>query len=348
MEKKKSVGRTVADMLDSMGISAIPRNYALIYTYYTSGNRELADAVDTLGVSPRQDVLDGIIRRFLPDQIGEGLVQRQQMEMIKSLEMVIKDLQKEETEMNSFSGAVGKLSETLARRIELGEVSPEALLSVAGALVDTSRQRVANSARSRDTIGENRDAMEEIRGELERQRVLANTDDLTQLANKRAFDEMLAKVYSRDTAKDFGLLVLDIDHFKRINDNYGHAGGNKILSIFANCLRKNVRPDSFVARTGGEEFAVIVRKAGAEQLAIVAERLRKSVESLEFKHKGEEIRITVSLGGCLATEADNPEAIFEFADQALYQSKNGGRNRVTMFELPALSSSNRYQMYATK
>ena len=160
---------------------------------------------------------------------------------------------------------------------------------------------------------------------------MAVTDPLTGMHNRRYFERALAGYLKEFNAvgATLGLLILDLDHFKSINDNYGHDVGDIVLKEVALRMRAISREHDIVARLGGEEFAVITPFANREQLLGVAERYRNMVEALAIKHGNIIIRPTVSIG--VATndgELDNADDLFKSADQKLYQAKNSGRNRV--------------------
>ncbi len=176
-------------------------------------------------------------------------------------------------------------------------------------------------------------AMEEQTGELRervrKERDQALTDTLTGIPNRLAWDERVKQEYAR--WKRFGtpltLLVWDVDHFKRINDEFGHRAGDKVLKVIANLLADNVRETDFVARYGGEEFTVLMPGADPEAARGVAEKLRAAVQHCGFHYKGDEVPITISCGIAGFRDGDSVEAVFERADRALYQAKAEGRNR---------------------
>ncbi len=126
--------------------------------------------------------------------------------------------------------------------------------------------------------------------------------------------------------EQFGVLVLDLDHFKLYNDRHGHLAGNEALQRVARALRVAVRTVDFPARYGGEEFAVILPQIEAEALATIAERIRSCVEALPAPANGEQV--TVSIGGAIyPSDASSVDALFHVADERLYQAKHDGRNR---------------------
>ena len=170
-----------------------------------------------------------------------------------------------------------------------------------------------------------------------RNRVLndqAHTDGLTGLLNRAAFDESLARCFAerRTHAGDrsVGLLLVDVDHFKQVNDRYGHPVGDDVLRNIGRAIRGVMRDDDMAARYGGEELAAIFPSVCAEGLAAVAERIRTAVESATCEHEGETVRVTVSVGGARADEieGDDPiRSLVELADRRLYAAKRQGRNQ---------------------
>lgn len=165
---------------------------------------------------------------------------------------------------------------------------------------------------------------------IEDQRQKAMTDALTGLPNRAALTERLDLEVSRwqRYGGDLLLAVLDVDHFKRINDDFGHLAGDKVLKIIANELAKRVRKTDFIARYGGEEFVVLLPATpldGGQQLLDV---LRGAIEACPFHFKGERLSITCSAGLTAFREGERAETAFERADQALYRAKRGGRNRL--------------------
>jgi diguanylate cyclase len=164
---------------------------------------------------------------------------------------------------------------------------------------------------------------------LRHEQALASTDPLTGVANRLAFEQHMAQacLHAASTGTQTSLLVLDIDRFKQINDNFGHAAGDRALRIVAEQLRAGIRSDDMLARYGGEEFVVILANAGPEPAMRVAESLRKRIENLGFHGQKRPVRITLSCGVTVLRPEDTPDTAFERADGALYRAKRGGRNR---------------------
>ena len=169
-----------------------------------------------------------------------------------------------------------------------------------------------------------------MREHLEEQRQKALRDPLTALPNRAAWDDRLELEIAR--WQRFGgellLAVVDIDHFKRINDSFGHLAGDRVLKIIANELRKRLRKTDFIARFGGEEFALLLPGTPAAAGLRVLDGLREGIEQCPFHFKGARIQVTLSGGLTSFVEAERAEQAFERADRALYRAKGAGRNRI--------------------
>lgn len=170
--------------------------------------------------------------------------------------------------------------------------------------------------------------------DADRARQEALTDELTGLPNRRMFDAALRGRLENmgRYGWQFGLLVVDIDNFKAVNDQHGHAFGDAVLAGVAKTIQGAVRVGDMVARWGGEEFAVLVEASDGAGLAETAERVRALVEQSEIRHDARTLTVNVSAGGSLAAPDDTAESLFERADGALYSAKRDGRNRTAIVE----------------
>ena len=167
---------------------------------------------------------------------------------------------------------------------------------------------------------------------FEEAEIKANIDVLTGLPNRRYLEEVLATAGPHRRAVDrLGALMIDLDHFKRLNDRYGHVTGDRVLRAVAERIFDAVRADDTPARYGGEEFAVVLRRATPEQAIEVAERIRAKIAELDLRDMGVAEPITVSIGVAVANERDDDAgALLADADAALYRAKREGRNRVVL------------------
>ncbi len=163
---------------------------------------------------------------------------------------------------------------------------------------------------------------------------LAVNDGLTGLFVRRYFDLQLKDLFAKGEryARPFALLLFDIDHFKKFNDTHGHQTGDRVLQQFAKLLRQNTRESDIVCRYGGEEMAVLLPETGEDEALVLANKLCKRVrENVFIGNGGEELRVTTSIGvvGYAAGQA-SPEEMLKLCDEALYEAKHNGRNRVEL------------------
>ncbi|WP_421325785.1 diguanylate cyclase [Aeromonas veronii] len=157
-------------------------------------------------------------------------------------------------------------------------------------------------------------------------------DSLTQVHNRAALDERLEQEYKRwlRYRTPLCMAIIDIDHFKNINDNYGHMAGDKALKVVAKALQSALRDTDFIARFGGEEFVVLLPNINPDKFQKPLETLRQTIKSIPFRFRDAKVEITISIGATLFKDGDNPSDVFERADKALYHSKHTGRDQVTL------------------
>ncbi len=182
-------------------------------------------------------------------------------------------------------------------------------------------------------VAVNKQELETANNELAR---LSRTDRLTGLNNRGHWEECLKTEFGRGLRRNgqvSSLLMFDIDHFKRINDGFGHAAGDLAIQHCANILDKNLRETDIAGRYGGEEFAVILMDTTSEEAKIFAERIRKAIESSGVNYNSEEIKFTISVGIAeFSNDLKSHTRWIAAADSALYHSKENGRNLVSLFK----------------
>jgi two-component system cell cycle response regulator len=183
---------------------------------------------------------------------------------------------------------------------------------------------------------------DELKRSNELLKELSNTDPLTHLHNRRYLTEVLGREIQRaERNKEFlTLIILDIDHFKRVNDTYGHQNGDVVLVAVAEVIRTGLRGYDLAARYGGEEFMLVLPDTSLSGGVTVAERLRGAVQTFSFSPPLDNLAVTVSLGVATFPSAlvDSIDSLIEQADEALYRAKQNGRNRVETMAIPARES----------
>jgi len=167
----------------------------------------------------------------------------------------------------------------------------------------------------------------------------AQFDPLTGIKNRASLDQTMAREVSlaHRNKTPLSLIVADIDHFKKINDQFGHSAGDEILKAFAKCINDNLRTSDILFRYGGEEFVVLLTGTDGRSARAAANRIRKAIEVCSFNcnalnSSSNEVPLTASLGSASLTASDTMESLFDKADRALYHAKEGGRNQVVSFQ----------------
>lgn len=216
---------------------------------------------------------------------------------------------------------------------ELGAMKAgEDLAVLQTALMLNIKQVVEANRRLENDLVVSRYKMEEQAQELDRTRTEARTDALCKIGNRKAVDETLKFMVSRyhSEAISFGLMLIDVDHFKRINDSFGHNAGDEVLSSIAIALKECVRPTDFVGRMGGDEFVIMLNGLDGDNANMVGERIRAAIELYDFSFdsKGQSTVVTLSMGLAVVRDSDSVTTLFERADMALYRAKELGRNRL--------------------
>ncbi|APG84719.1 GGDEF domain-containing protein [Sinorhizobium americanum] len=327
------IAAQITHAMRMMGVAPIPRNYELYYEAYLGSNPQLSKDLAALGSRATQEELDAIGARYFSHIHHSRGIERAHSTLAAKLSELVVLLRDEQYALESYNKV---LDEAYLNITSKSAASADLLRHAIDILSEATADTMNQGKERVQTVVQKSFEMEAIRQELDEYKRIANTDSLTRLGNRRAFDETLAAVYNNEQMRNYtGLLVVDIDHFKKVNDSFGHPVGDKILSTVGTVIRANLRRDAFVARTGGEEFAVILNDSTQEECLQAADRIRAVLANTPFKNSKTGVNygpITLSVGVCMATAADDPLDLYHKADIALYAAKNSGRNRTILFE----------------
>jgi diguanylate cyclase len=259
--------------------------------------------------------------------LGRARVKHERQRVMKALTTIIENA-------DELSHDVGNHNSELAdmeQKVENLDVSGE-MGEMQQLLLGHINKVIVSNRKLEDDLTCARYKLETQAHELDRTREEARTDQLSQLSNRKAFDEALSFWVSKHNrkGKTFALALIDIDHFKWINDTHGHKAGDGVVSGVGTLLTKCVRSNDFVARYGGDEFAILLDAPNLETAVAVAERIRSAAETENFSaaRQCEQIAITFSMGLTLVHDGDTTESLFKRADSALYEAKKAGRNRL--------------------
>jgi diguanylate cyclase len=342
VDQATDLASSVLLTMRQLGVVALPRNYEIFYEALSGSSPELSLEVVSLSKRPTQDELDRIGRKYFAGNHTSGIVEHARETLARELEEVASILRNERNHVEKYGRMLDQTAEGLNGR---SLVSKDLLQKIVEVMSVATTSTIDHGKQVASVLSDKSNELESVKSKLEEYKRLANTDPLTQIWNRRAFDREIAGIYNSNRGILFKALILvDIDRFKGINDRFGHPVGDKVLQSVADILRSSVREDMFVARTGGEEFALIVEGASEEATFEIADRIRLLIEQTPFvnsqtsAHYGS---VTVSMGICMASEAEGPEDLYSKCDQALYRSKATGRNRATRFSaLPERAGKN--------
>lgn len=316
----------------SMGVAPIPRNYELFYEAYIGSNPTLTRELAALGSSATQEELDTIGAKYFSIHAGR-VFDDAHARLTTELDAILRALRQEQSTLESYNRLLGETSERITSR---SNNSADLLRNAIDMLTVATGDTMAQGEKTVENVTQRSQEMDQVRKELDEYKRIANTDALTRLSNRRAFEDRLASIFDNHLTRPTTALVLaDIDLFKRVNDSYGHPVGDKILATVASILRANVQRDVFVARVGGEEFALILEGTTVEEVTTISERIRRTLETTPFKNSRTKIDygpITISLGICMGSDASDPGELYNKADLALYCAKNAGRNCSNVYQ----------------
>jgi diguanylate cyclase len=323
-------------------LSPTPHHFAIWYGYYSGEVPDLIRAIDLDATASKP---------FTPDRMEELYgkffsFDREQRAVLQA-GMRIQDALGQLLELLRSSGAdtdrYGKALQQFGARLELPGL--EQLRSLVDAIASETKLVAQQNQRLQDQLHLSGAQMEELKRNLDSVRQESITDSLTGLFNRRKFDETLQEAASRSvqTGSPLCLLMTDIDHFKKFNDNYGHTIGDHVLALVARTVKECIRSSDTPVRYGGEEFAVILPNTSAEGGRHFAESLRAAVEALNIPHcRSRYGVVTVSIGlACELPIAGTEAAMLQNADAALYSAKESGRNRAKIFDGSTLAMSAR-------
>lgn len=232
------------------------------------------------------------------------------------------------------SGEAAEAFQSAKNAMDGFDPSDTADLAAAQALLIAQIDEVLSSnAKLSAELEQANQGIEDQRRQIEELRVQARVDTLTRIPNRASFDERLAEYTAlRDrTAMPCSLLLLDIDHFKEVNDKHGHINGDRILRGVAKRITDSIRTNDFAARYGGEEFAVILPGTDIRDASAVAQRVRADIARTIFRLDGQKLKVTVSGGIARCEQGMTAERLVSAADVALYKAKSAGRNQVHTF-----------------
>lgn len=321
---------TALNLLKRSVIPPYPQFYELLYTYATGVNPALNARINAIlrQGDASEDVAKRLYNEFIRAEDANERITSVSQRMSQRIEAVHDAIDTAMTTANAYSGALQTASGDLDGDMDAANIRAMAqrLLGETRHMQDANFQLEQKLEASRSDIAALQHDLDDVRRE-------AMLDPLTKIYNRKAFDDGLFDAIET-TNKDSGslcLMLVDIDHFKRFNDTWGHQTGDQVLRLVAMTLKSSIRPDDVAARYGGEEFAAILPGARLKDAVGVAQSIRKAIQSKELLKRStiEKLgRITASFGVAEYRVGDTTSTLIERADRCLYAAKHAGRNCV--------------------
>lgn len=321
-ESAKRYADLAIEFLNKHNIPPTPINYSVFFLY-TNGSNPLLNQEINLQLKQNKP-LDSVFIESVFNQFVSSSEQVKHSVMTPLNDSINNLLNKVEEQVNLDNETVVNLKK-IDSALEKSD-QPSALNKVVSYLLSTINNSAEQHKKLSEELNKTNGKVNELREKLETSRKEAISDALTGLLNRRGCDEELEKLDIEDTHSS---LAIDIDHFKSINDNYGHFVGDKVLQRVANAIKMNVSSDDLAVRFGGEEFIVVMVNKTVHEAKVIAEKIRVSIACLKLKQKNSNNylpQISVSVGIAERKTENNWKELFKRADEALYEAKSSGRN----------------------
>lgn len=318
--------------LGQLNLPITPVNYALIYFYMAGEDVELNARLDELFEDMDQwseEEANELFSRYVCqcDGAKDKAMEQELLGMVAQILGMVIDLSgRAALSSDSLETHLGKLA---------GSSDPGDVLQAASDIIAETRGFVEDTRQFESSLRESTQEIKHLKDELDNARKQATVDSLTNLHNRRGFDRALNRAIESVKAgeKTFCLVILDIDHFKTVNDSHGHLVGDKVLKGISRQLFRQMRGNDFLSRYGGEEFAILLLDTPITSAFTVAENIRKSIGNLRLKHTktGVQIgKVTISIGVACFRVEESGEDVIQRCDKALYRAKSLGRDRTVL------------------
>lgn len=332
-----NVATQALERMQAEDIAPTPPNFELWYVYYAKSSAEVTRAIDILaanGQKVSEEQCLELYQRFLSEIKREQAVKKAGDEIQNTLQGVSGVVKEIRTATAEYNSTLSDVSTRLTGNESRGE-----LQTILKSVTQDTRRMLEYNQRLERELDRSTMVMEELKRGLESVRREAFTDGLTGLANRKRFDGEIKRILteSLQTGATFSLLMIDIDHFKSFNDNFGHQVGDQVLRLVARTLINGVKGKDLTARYGGEEFAIVLPETNLSGAVAVANSLRKTVAGKDVVNRSTDEhlgRITLSAGVAEFSGAETVEDLIERADAALYTAKHNGRNQVAAAPTP--------------
>lgn len=313
--------------ISELGINPLPEIYELWFRYF-QGDPEVVREIDAQAGRIDETACLKLHKHHLSDSARGDAVRRISEQVQSAMAELASVVHSARADANEYGGALEGAGQKIAESVELEDLSD----AISDIVADTRRMVQKNHELEFQLVTSSTQVAE-LNKNLDNIKREAMTDGLTGLANRRAFDKQISDWILETSRWQNGLclVMLDIDHFKKFNDAYGHQMGDQVLRLVARTLTDGIRGRDFAARFGGEEFAIILPETDIDAGALISDRLRRSVEDKEVVNRSSHQTmgsITLSVGVASYLKGESVSDFIGRADAALYKAKKEGRNRV--------------------
>lgn len=331
--------RMVIQKMAEWGCAFTPVHYTVVYEYVAGINPPLVEAVDAFrekGSELSGDDLEKIFVKYIvPDYVLP--LNDYRGSLARQLQTILQNISSSTSQTTQEAERVHKGMESYSHSLQKPNLDERTFRVLVDAVLKDTLSIKESSSSLETELVKNQKKINLLQDELRIAKAEAMIDPLTGILNRRGFSGKINDLLYGEKAagKPCALLMLDIDHFKKINDSYGHMIGDKAIVAVAKILRASIGENDFSGRVGGEEFSIFVYGVSAQDAVALGERIRKNIAKVEITNPSTRNKIagmTISIGIDSATFGPEWESMFERADKALYVSKSEGRNRVTLWE----------------
>lgn len=312
-------------------VPAYPQFYELFYTYATGSNSELNERINELFLNEPLsfvDAAEALYNEFMRSKSVDEHMAQVSSKISSNIDAVHDAISSASKSAETYSGSL-----TQAESVFSNDLDPKKMQDAVRILLAQTQTMRESNKQLESKLEDSRTDINILRKDLEEVQRESMTDALTKVSNRKCFDIEIERAIGE--AKELGhpvtLAIIDIDHFKKFNDTYGHQVGDQVLRLVAMTLRAHTKGQDLAARYGGEEFALILPDTDIHGAQMLAEKIRAAIEAKQLTRKStnEKLgRVTASFGLAILRPNDSPVSLVERADQAMYAAKENGRNQV--------------------
>lgn len=331
-EKSKAISQKINRIFEEADINPNPMNYLVWYHYFIGENQELVKEINALPEGAKS-FNDSLGLRFY-EQYLETPEPKEAIDYEFAMKKFVDTVLYKMNDLNIDISSQTKQINDFAQELKDSPATKKDIEKLTDSIISAAENMENHTMQMSHEVHNSSEEVKQLRKELNEARRDAMTDELTQLGNRKAFNNLIQdlSIHHQHNPEPFCLILTDIDHFKSVNDTYGHTIGDSILRYYAKVMKKDAQPNERICRYGGEEFAIILKNTSLDEATARAEQIRQELEAVRLTLKGssEPIKpITASFGiSFFHGEHDDLDSFINRADQSLYAAKHAGRNNV--------------------